>query len=306
VIALLALAVLAQSDYEPRARAADEAVADERLKAGEALEGLQAWRFARVQYRMARAVPSAQDAAQARIDGLRAKSTENEAFSSAKAAKVQDLLASIGKLAAARHRELAQWCASHELPAEAKRHWSRVLQYDPAQAEAIAALGLSGAGAAAIDPAWKDVKFAVLLADADGGKPDPTPSEVAKKWKIKTQRRVASKGAVELEGVDIPQERLTRLAKVASADLAFWRIALGEPELVPPAKRLVILTGLKNYERYIDDFYEADDREKKESKESGGIIIPRRGEFVTYGDTKKDAGVEFSIAEYYSYFILNF
>jgi len=68
----------------------------------------------------------------------------------------------------------------------------------------------------------------------------------------------------------------------------------------------VILTGDKNYERYIDDFYEAPADEKKLSKEAGGIIIPKRGEFVTYGDGKKDASIDFTVAEYYSYFILNF
>jgi hypothetical protein len=305
MITLLAILALVQADYEARTTAAEESIAQERLRAAEVLEGVQAWRLARNQYHIVRQTPAFRETCQTKLDALRSKSTENEAFSSTKAAKALELLASIGKVGAAKHHELALWCGSQQLTAEAKRHWGIVLKYDPSNAEAIAALGLSGTGAGAVDPIWKDVKFGVLLADADAGKVDPAPSDVAQKWRIKTARRVAMKGAVELEGVDIPQDRLSRLAKVASADITFWRIALGEADRVPGIKRFVVLNGDDSYQRYIDDFYDAPAKEKALSKDSGGTLVPKRKEFVTYGDSKKDTSTEFTIVEYYSYFMVD-
>lgn len=40
------------------------------------------------------------------------------------------------------HRELAAWCHKHKLPDEARIHWAKVLEFDPSDAEALAALGL--------------------------------------------------------------------------------------------------------------------------------------------------------------------
>jgi len=57
MIILSATFALLQSDYEARAAAAEEAIAVERLRATEVLEGIQAWRFAPNQYRVARRVP---------------------------------------------------------------------------------------------------------------------------------------------------------------------------------------------------------------------------------------------------------
>jgi hypothetical protein len=305
MITLLATILLAQSDYETRAAQVEESIAEERLRAAESLESIKAWRFARNQYFVARQVPAVRESCQNKLDALRSKSTENESFTSTKSAKALDLVASIGKLGSAKHRELAQWCASQKLPAEAKRHWGLVLKYDPSSADAVAALGLSGTGAGAVDQIWKDVKFGGLLADADGGKVDPTVSDVAQKWRVKTARRVAMRGAVELEGVDIPQERLSRLAKVASANIAFWRVALGEADRVPSVRRFVVLNGDDNYQRYIDDFYDAPAKEKALAKDSGGTLIPKRKEFVTYGDSKKDSSTDFTVAEYISYFMVD-
>jgi hypothetical protein len=40
------------------------------------------------------------------------------------------------------HRELARWCRKHNLPEEQRVHWAHVLEFNPQDAEALAALGL--------------------------------------------------------------------------------------------------------------------------------------------------------------------
>jgi hypothetical protein len=40
------------------------------------------------------------------------------------------------------HRELAHWCKKNQLTDEGRIHWAKVLEFDPADAEAISALGL--------------------------------------------------------------------------------------------------------------------------------------------------------------------
>jgi hypothetical protein len=40
------------------------------------------------------------------------------------------------------HRELARWCRQHRLAGEARVHWKKVLDFEPNDSEAIAALGL--------------------------------------------------------------------------------------------------------------------------------------------------------------------
>ncbi len=43
---------------------------------------------------------------------------------------------------AANHRELARWCHKNLLPSEARLHWTKVLEFEPTDREAIDALGL--------------------------------------------------------------------------------------------------------------------------------------------------------------------
>jgi hypothetical protein len=283
----LLLCSLALQPYADRLRELNEAIVAERHKAAEGLEAIQAWRWARAEYRKIARLDPNDAGAKRKLDGAEALPADNAKTTAESAARYAQLLADVGKVAADGHAALAQWCAANGHATEASRHWRLALFYTPLRDEALGALGFVGSGAAAVDPAWKGIKWKDLLTKADAGSEGGGASDLETKWKVKPTKRTSPSFA--WEGYDVDADHLKRLARQAEASVAFMRIALGDTAAKPCVGRIVVMTGQGRFHRYIDDFVTADDRKKKLLKKTGGLENLDRDEWVQFAfDTGSD------------------
>jgi hypothetical protein len=301
MILLLVPLLLQEADYDARLRELTDAVVAERTKAAEACEKMRATDWARAEYRkILRADPN--DAlAKRKLEGAEALPAQKEKPDATAAERYHQLMGAIAKVAADRHASLARWCDEQKKTAAAARHWELALMFEPGHEDAIAALGLSGRGAAAVDAIWKDAKFVEILRKADEGKESKDATDLEGKWKGKHAKRVGPTFA--WEGVDVSTEHLKALSRQAEAVAWFMRTLLGDEKAAPCVKKLVIMTGKEPYHRYIDDFIEAPPETIKLLKKTGGTQHIKREEFVQFAWTKganwHDHVVAHSVAEFF-------
>ncbi len=270
----------------------DETIAIERRKMAITLEEMRAWGWARLEYRKLLRLAPKDEVAQRKLVGTEAIALTNEKTTPELVSKYVSMLAEIARIAADGHAALAK---SGD---DAERHWRLALLYAPAREDALAALKFAGGS----DPIWKDVRWKDLLAKADSGTPVDEKSDLETKWSIKTTKRDAP--SLAWEGVDVEQDHLRRLARQAEASASLLRIALGDAELKPCVKRIVVMTGKAPYSRYIDDFVVADDAVKKLLKKTGGLQNIQRDEFVEFAFDKGSDWHDHNIAHAVGEFVL--
>jgi|GEM_PF-2841802 len=76
------------------------------------------------------------------------------------------------------HRELARWCKKHGLPEESRLHWTMLLEFEPQDSEALAALGLT----------WHDGQLLTRQQIADAQKAGAQRKQALRTWKAKVNQ----------------------------------------------------------------------------------------------------------------------
>jgi hypothetical protein len=298
---LLFLLLVGQDDYDTRLRALNEAVALERQKVAEGMEKARAFDWARAEYRkILRADPN--DAgAKRKLEGAEALPPQKEKPDSSTASRYTELLGEVARAASTRHAALARWCAEQGRTASTRRHWELALLFDPVHEEALAALGMAGKGAGAVDPLWKDVKWIDVLKKADEGREVAEGSDLEAKWRGKHAKRQGPSFA--WEGVDVSGDHLKALSRQAEASAWLLRTLAGDEKLAPCLKKIIVMTGKENYHRYLDDFITAPPETIKLLKKTGGTQNIPREEFAQFAFTRganwHDHVVAHSVAEYF-------
>src|SRR5262245_55922022 len=173
-------------------------MAAERLRAADRFEELKAWGHARAEYAKLQRLNPGSAAAREALD--RTPAPNEKAVTGA---KLIEILGTVAKVAAAKHADLARWCARNGRAAKGLDHWETVLLYVPGDKDALEALGLVGKGHAAVHGAWKGVDWSDHLCKADGGKPLDVETDVERKWDVKTETRQSA--TLRWEGIGVSQ-----------------------------------------------------------------------------------------------------
>jgi hypothetical protein len=296
------LAFLLQSGSDDADRQINEEIASERMKVAAELEKLKQFAWARAEYLKILRLDPDRTEANARLNGPQALPRSNQGKGSHLPAKREELLNSVATKAAAKLRIRAKALAEGERELEARVAWRRVLLYAPGDPDARLALKVTGKGAESLDAAWGGPRsWEDLVSKADAGRPSDEASVIDRKWGGKNPKQVTAN--LRLEGVGLPADRLAMIARIAEADIAFMRQALGEP-VVPQVNRLVFIIGEKTFHRYVDDFIDGKPEEKNRYKETGGHTDAGRKVHVMWCHPKMDAWFDLVVAHKATEFML--
>lgn len=300
---ILLLAFLLQSGSDDPDRQFHEEIAAERMKVAAELEKMKQFAWARAEYTKVLRLDPGRGEAKAKLNGPQALPRSNQGKGSHLPAKREELLNSVATKAATKLRIRAKALAEEERELEAQVAWRHVLLYAPGDPDARRALKVTGKGAESLDAAWGGPRsWDDMVSKADAGRPSDETSVIDRKWGGKNPKQVTAN--MTLEGVGLPADRLEMIARIVEADIAFMRLALGEP-VVPHVNRLVFIIGEKTFHRYIDDFVDGKPEEKNRYKETGGHTDVGRKVHVMWCHPKMDAWFDLVVAHKVAEFMLS-
>src|SRR5690349_2181902 len=297
--ALAFVLILAVQETDPDWQLNEE-IAAERMKAAAEFEKLKQFAWARAEYSKVLRLHPDHEEAKAKLEGATAIPRSNQGKSASLPARREELLQSIANKAAAGFRIKAKALAGEKRDEDALRAWRWALLYSPTDSSAMSALKLAGKASAAVDSIYGDANFPARLIKADAGKPSTELSHIDKRWNSNNPKRVTAN--LVIEGIGVPAEALSSLVRVAEAEIAFFRLALGNEQAPLGVQRIVVIAGKEAYYRYIDDFVGGTPEEKKRQKNTGGMHNEKYREFATWAFPKDNDGLELivshKVAEY--------
>ena len=297
--ALVLVLLLAAQEADPDWQLNEE-IAAERMKAAAEFERLKQFAWARAEYSKVLRLHPDHEEAKAKLEGAKAIPRSNQGKGGSLVARREDLLQSVATKAAAGFRIKAKALAGEKREEDALRAWQWTLLYAPTDPAAMSALKLAGKGSAAADSIYGDANYPARLAKADIGQPSTERSHIDKRWNSNNPKRVTAN--LVIEAVGVPADALPGLARVAEAEIAFFRLALGNAQAPLGVRRIVVMSGREAYERYIDDFIGGTPDERKRHKNTGGMHNEKYREFATWTFPKDIDGLEMivshKVAEY--------